>query len=114
MLACPLGTPHPDWTPAVDVVCVPAIFLTRDVTIGEMLSQCLDHSLGTFFSIVEPVGLYQDLGDDNVGYLVVMGWLWCVPVHASLSWGILGSCHRTIDMGFNASLAFGRACQEAR
>jgi hypothetical protein len=42
VLAGPLGTPHPERTPAVDVVRVPAILLTRDVMVGMVLSQFLD------------------------------------------------------------------------
>jgi hypothetical protein len=42
VLARPLSTPHPERTPAVDVVGVLAILLTRDVTVGMMLSQFLD------------------------------------------------------------------------
>ena len=57
VLARPLGTPHPEWAPAVDVVGVIAILLTRDVTVGMMLSQLIDQVLGTCISRVDPVEL---------------------------------------------------------
>ena len=57
VLARPLGTPHPEWAPAVDVVGVIAILLTRDVTVGMVLSQFLDQIPGTCISRIDPVEL---------------------------------------------------------